>query len=321
MADGVTLQTTPATPPAGTEIATDELAGGEHVQFVKLMSGTLNSEEKIGGDAANGLDVDVVRLPALPAGDNNIGNVDVASSALPAGASTEATLSTRLSESDFDTKTGALTETAPASDTASSGLNGRLQRVAQRLTSLIGLLPTSLDANGYLRVGAGGYAKKPSITLTRGANTTAYTIGDEVATASTAPTAITVARVNAGTGFIVGGRIVYSNAPAVTPDLAILLFSETVTLAGDNAQLNLSDADAARVLGVLYTQRALAGAYSAGAPSTAGSLIMGLAPVAPIAFEAVGGTATLFVAVVTLNAFTPIAASETLLVCLDVDRD
>ena len=39
---------------------------------------------------------------------------------------------------------GIVTETAPGSDTASSGLNGRLQRVAQRLTSLIGLLPTAL---------------------------------------------------------------------------------------------------------------------------------------------------------------------------------
>lgn len=41
---------------------------------------------------------------------------------------------------------GSLTETAPATDTASSGLNGRLQRIAQRLTSLIGLLPSSLGA-------------------------------------------------------------------------------------------------------------------------------------------------------------------------------
>lgn len=39
---------------------------------------------------------------------------------------------------------GAVNETAPATDTASSGLNGRLQRIAQRLTSLIGLLPASL---------------------------------------------------------------------------------------------------------------------------------------------------------------------------------
>lgn len=41
---------------------------------------------------------------------------------------------------------GLLSETAPASDTAASGLNGRLQRIAQRLTSLIALLPASLGA-------------------------------------------------------------------------------------------------------------------------------------------------------------------------------
>jgi hypothetical protein len=52
-----------------------------------------------------------------------------------AGFATEATL---------DARTGALTETAPVSDTASSGLNGRLQRIAQRLTALIALLPGSL---------------------------------------------------------------------------------------------------------------------------------------------------------------------------------
>lgn len=56
----------------------------------------------------------------------------------------EATLGTRLSESDFDTKIGSLTEGAPGTDTASSGLNGRLQRIAQRLTSLIALLPATL---------------------------------------------------------------------------------------------------------------------------------------------------------------------------------
>lgn len=42
---------------------------------------------------------------------------------------------------------GALTETAPTTDTASSGLNGRLQRIAQRLTSLLGVFPTTIDTN------------------------------------------------------------------------------------------------------------------------------------------------------------------------------
>lgn len=80
--------------------------------------------------------------------------VSAVSLPLPSGAATEATLATRLSESDFDTKTGALTETAPATDTASSGLNGRLQRIAQRLTSLIALLPSAL-VGGRLDINIG----------------------------------------------------------------------------------------------------------------------------------------------------------------------
>lgn len=55
-----------------------------------------------------------------------------------------------LTESDFDTKTGSLTETAPATDIASSGLNGRLQRIAQRLTSLITALGTPFQAGGSI---------------------------------------------------------------------------------------------------------------------------------------------------------------------------
>lgn len=39
---------------------------------------------------------------------------------------------------ELEARTGSLTETAPANDTASSGLNGRLQRIAQNITSYIG---------------------------------------------------------------------------------------------------------------------------------------------------------------------------------------
>jgi hypothetical protein len=51
---------------------------------------------------------------------------------------------------------GPLTEAAPASDTASSGLNGRLQRIAQRITSTIALLPAALGAGGGLKVDGSG---------------------------------------------------------------------------------------------------------------------------------------------------------------------
>lgn len=40
----------------------------------------------------------------------------------------------------IDQAFGSLTETAPTTDTASSGLNGRAQRIAQRLTSLINMV-------------------------------------------------------------------------------------------------------------------------------------------------------------------------------------
>lgn len=79
----------------------------------------------------------------VPVSDNG-GSLTVDGTVAVTGVATETTLGTRLSESDFDTKVGSLTETAPASDTASSGLNGRLQRIAQRLTSLIALVPTAL---------------------------------------------------------------------------------------------------------------------------------------------------------------------------------
>lgn len=70
--------------------------------------------------------------------------VSAASLPLPTGAATEATLASVLTQSNFDTKVGSLTETAPATDTASSGSNGRLQRIAQNITSLIAKLPSAL---------------------------------------------------------------------------------------------------------------------------------------------------------------------------------
>jgi hypothetical protein len=74
----------------------------------------------------------------LAAGANNIGDVDVASSVLPTGAATEATIAAQ------SVLVGSVTETAPVTDTASSGLNGRLQRIASRLTILLGVMPSTI---------------------------------------------------------------------------------------------------------------------------------------------------------------------------------
>lgn len=86
--------------------------------------------------------------------------VSAASLPLPSGASTESTLST------VSTEVGGVTETAPATDTASSGLNGRLQRIAQRLTSIIALLPASI----------GKKATTGSMSVTLASDDTLYSV-------------------------------------------------------------------------------------------------------------------------------------------------
>jgi|GEM_PF-2838741 len=74
----------------------------------------------------------------------------------------------RVVQATDDTIHGPVTETAPATDTASSGLNGRLQRIAQRLTTLITAVGTLVyDSFGALRVNTeGGKATYRSGTST-----------------------------------------------------------------------------------------------------------------------------------------------------------
>jgi hypothetical protein len=60
---------------------------------------------------------------------------------------------------------GSLIETAPATDTASSGLNGRLQRIAQRITSLIALVPSALTSGGNFKVAINEVRAKTVTTL------------------------------------------------------------------------------------------------------------------------------------------------------------
>lgn len=67
---------------------------------------------------------------------------------------------------ETNSRIGAVTEAAPGTDTASSGLNGRLQRVSQRLTSLIALFPTSI----------GQKTKAGSLSVTLASDTDGITV-------------------------------------------------------------------------------------------------------------------------------------------------
>lgn len=93
---------------------------------------------------------------------------DASGAALIGRAAAAASLPLVLSNED-SAVLGALTEAAPGTDTASSGLNGRLQRIAQRLSSLIGLLPAALGTGGGLKVDGSGTALPVSGTITANA--------------------------------------------------------------------------------------------------------------------------------------------------------
>lgn len=156
---------------------------------------------------------------------------------------------------------GAVGETAPASDTASSGLNGRLQRIAQRITSLIALVPAALSGSGNFKVavneaiaageahvgqiGATTVVISASSTITRPADTTAYTSGDLVANSVTAGSVAalqftTAARVSGGSGAIVGARIQKSTTSVTNAAFRLHLFDTTPTFtsAGDNSAIS-----------------------------------------------------------------------------------
>jgi hypothetical protein len=69
MADDVTVINNSGNTGTDYVVATDEVAVGGNpigqVQFVKLVDGTLNGTSPIAGDSANGLDVDITRMPTV----------------------------------------------------------------------------------------------------------------------------------------------------------------------------------------------------------------------------------------------------------------
>lgn len=106
---------------------------------------------------------------------------------------------------------GAVTETAPASDTASSGLNGRLQRIAQRLTSLIALLPAALGAGGGLKVDGSGTSLPVSgtVAVTQATGTNLHAVLDS----GTLSTITNVVHVDDNAGSLtVDGTLAVTNA-------------------------------------------------------------------------------------------------------------
>jgi hypothetical protein len=149
MADDVSVNTNTAASGATNVAVAADVIGGVAYQRVKLAVGA--DGVAVDASAANPLPVVQTGTPALPTGAATettltavAASVDTVETLL--GTTNTNTGATTTALGTTNTQIGGLTETAPATDTASSGLNGRLQRIAQRITSLIALVPASLGA-------------------------------------------------------------------------------------------------------------------------------------------------------------------------------
>jgi hypothetical protein len=197
------------------------------------------------------------------------------------------------------------------------GINQGSPNAGGALAWPVTLASTLNEANDSVTGHVGGFSKVATLTITRPANTTAYTAGDEIAdvAGTAAQRTFAAARVNNGTGVVTGCSLIYSNNPAATPSLELYLFDTDPTSAGDNAAFAPTDAQLATSIGVITFP-----APKVGTTGTSGNLIYDSGPVT-IEFAATGGTTSLFGLLVTRIGFTPIANSETLTLRLRIEQN
>lgn len=106
----------------------------------QTISGTVN----VGNfPATQQISAAALPLPAGAAAESTLAAMSAKLPAVLGQAAKASSLSAALSFEN-EAQLGATNEVVPVSDTATAGINGRLQRIAQRLTSLIALLPASL---------------------------------------------------------------------------------------------------------------------------------------------------------------------------------
>jgi hypothetical protein len=168
-------------------------------------------------------------LPVVIASDQSAVPVSAAALPLPTGAATLA---------EQQTQTTAL----QILDNIVSGNEAQVDVVA------------SLPA-GEAHIGeVGGNAIQVAVEFARPANTTAYAVGDVVSNDETTTTLMTFAnfsRVNAGSGYIVGAKLV-TDKKSITPRLRVHLYNViNPTVSGDNVAAQMKYADEGKYLGYI----------------------------------------------------------------------
>lgn len=309
------------TPGSGATVAADDIGGGLLAQRVKLTLGTTGvGNDASAGSGVNGVGVQRVTIATdqttittqLPAA---LGQTTMAGSTSVTIASNQGAITTQLptaigtaasaaslsvvTASD-DPLIGIKTETAPASDTASSGLNGRLQRVAQNLTTVNSTLG---NTNTQLPTTVSGSTQ---VTITRPANVTAYPANGVIVGALTFATGLTSGQ----RGMITCAdlQLQISAVPAGMANMRLYFYNVTPPSAFSNTTAwDLPSGDRASFLGYI----------DLGTPIDLGSTCYVQSQNINFQFQ-LSGSANLFGYLVTIGGFTPAANSEVYLLRLGI---
>lgn len=170
-----------------------------------------------------------------------------------------------------------------------------------------------ISLSGTLNVG--GNMAAVSAAITRPSDTTAYTAKDAVSDSTSAPTVLTfanLARVNAGSGYIVKGRLM-TNQSTNTARFRLHLFHTSPTAINDNSPYTLLWANRANRLGYLD----FASCQTEGSGSDAASA---LNDTVRLPFVCASGSRAVYGLLEAIDAFTP-ASGQLFYVELTTDNN
>lgn len=271
----------------GKKIDTEELTvSAQTVQRQRIRISGAAAADLAGCDSTNGLDVDVTRV-------------------IPGTSATHLGKAEDAVHSSGDTGVMAL---------------GVRQDTPAVLCPAGDYHPFTVDAYGRMQVGAGKNIAVITTSLTRPADTTAYTAGDAITdNAGTKLTFANVARLAAGSGQIKRITLIDSANVATKPDVEIWLFDTSFTPDTDNAAFTPTDAEMETLICVIAFGTAAWNVGTATAGAGGNAMIEGALSHA-INFKCTGSLTDIYGALVVRNAYVPVS-QEKFTIRLHIEQD
>lgn len=157
-----------------------------------------------------------------------------------------------------------------------------------------------------------GYGHIAGVKLTRPNDTNAYTAGDVVNDSASAGTVLTIpAQIDGANGFTLLQELICisSQNAATKPDLELWLFSEAPAAQNDNAPFAVTDAELAKLVGIVTIPVASFKVANTGAAAVGNVVCDVLNLSMPICTPA-GSKGVLYGVVIVRNAYAPVALEE-----------